>query len=155
MYTYLSENDMMGLLGGFQTKIIIALVVVIAVAAGLMYWYFTWSQKEIRTLVGNNAALSVSVEIQKSTIENMIARQKLSKVEMAKLNKEFQKSDEKNKELTKMLAKHRNTIPQIIERKASWYEKLINRGSKNVLKDLEEITNPETYNEKPIDHTTE
>ena len=128
---------------------------VIAVAAGLGYWYFTWTQKEMRILAGNNAKLELSVEIQTETIKGMIALQKLSKKELGKLNKEFQKSDEKNKELTKMLAKHRDTIPQIIERKASWYEKLINRGSKNVLKDLEEITNPETYNEKPIDHITE
>ena len=146
---------MFGLLGGIQAKIIIALVVVIAVAAGLGYWYFTWTQKEMRILAGNNAKLELSVEIQTQTIKTMIARQKLSKVELEKLNKEYQKSDEKNKELTKMLAKHRDTIPQIIERKASWYEKLINRGSKRVLEDLEDITDPETYNEKPIDHSTE
>ncbi len=124
---------MFGLLGGIQAKIIIALVVVIAVGAGLMYWYFTWSQQEMKILAGNNAKLELSVEIQKTTIESMIALQKKSKIELGKLNKEFIKSDEKNKELTKMLAKHRDTIPQIIERKASWYEKLINRGSKRVL----------------------
>ena len=73
---------MFGLLCVIQAKIIIGLVLLIAVGVGLGYWYFTWSQKEIRTLVGNNAALTVSVEVQTKTIKTMIARQRLSQAEM-------------------------------------------------------------------------
>ena len=142
---------MLGLLGGFQSKIIIGLVILIAVGAGVAYWYFTWTQQEMKIMAGNNAKLELSVGIQTKTIKTMIVRQKESQLQLERLNKEWQRSDDHNKKLVKMLAKHRDTIPQIIERKAKWYERLINRGSKNVLQDLEDITKPETYNEKPVD----
>jgi len=137
---------------GFQSKIIIGLALLIAVSIGLGYWYFTWSQQEMKILSGNNAKLELSVNIQTKTIKTMVAQQKESQLLLKKLNKEWHLSDQHNKRLVKMLAKHRDTIPQIIERKAKWYERLINKGSKDILKDLEDITKPENYNEKPIDH---
>lgn len=150
-----SEEKMFGLLGGLQSKIIIGLVILIAVGAGVAYFYFTWSQQEMKILAGNNAKLELSVKIQTNTIKTMVRQQRESQVLLKKLNKEWQRSDENNKRLVKMLAKHRDTIPQIIERKAQWYEKLINRGTRNILRDLEDITKPENYNEKPIDHNIE
>lgn len=134
---------MFGLLGGISSKIIIGLVILIAAGIGLGYWYFTWSQQEMKILVGNNAKLELSVKVQTDTIKSMVKQQKESQLQLKKLNKEWQLSNEHNKSLVKMLAKHRDTIPQIIERKAQWYEKLINRGTRNVLKDLEDITKPE------------
>ncbi len=146
---------MFGLLGGISSKIIIGLVILLAVGAGVAYWYFTWSQQEMKILAGNAAKLELSVGIQTNTIKTMIKQQRESQLQLEKLNEEWHRSDNHNKKLVKMLAKHRDTIPQIIERKAEWYERLINRGSKNVLQDLEDITNPETYNEKPVDVITE
>lgn len=140
---------------GISAKIIIGLVILIAAGIGLGYWYFTWTQQEMKILSGNNAKLELSVKVQTNTIKTMVRQQRESQVLLKKLNREWQRSDENNKRLVKMLAKHRNTIPQIIERKAEWYEKLINRGTKNILRDLEDITKPENYNEKPIDRSTE
>lgn len=140
---------------GISGKIIIGLVILIAVGIGLGYWYFSWSQKEIRVLAGNAAKLELSVKVQTNTIKSMVKQHKESQLQLEKLNKEWQRSDDHNKKLVKMLAKHRNTIPQIIEQRATWYERLINRGSKNVLQDLEDITNPEAYDEKSVDIITQ
>lgn len=145
---------MFGLLGGISAKIIIGLVILIAAGIGLGYWYFSWSQQEMKILSGNNAKLELSVKVQTDTIKTMVRRQKESQVQLKKLNAEWQLSNDHNKRLVKMLAKHRDTIPQIIERKPKWYEKLINRGTKRVLKDLEDITKPEIQNEMVIDNSS-
>lgn len=147
---------MFGLLtGGISGKIIIGLVLVIAVGIGLGYWYFTYSQNQIQILAGNAAKLELSVVTQKNTIDVMIEKQKKSAKALQFLYEKFNSSDNENKKLVKMLDKHRSNIKDIINKKATLYERLINRGTKKVLKEFETITDPETYNENPANNITE
>lgn len=138
---------MFGLLGGLSSKIIIGLVILIAVGTGAGLWYFSWSQKEMKLLAANAAKLELSVIIQKETIEDIINQQLKSKQQMIILNTKFQISDKKNKKLEKIVARHRDSIPHIIDRKPKVYENIINRGTRNVLLELEQITDPELYYE--------
>lgn len=142
---------MFGLLtGGIAGKIIIGLVLVITILIGLSYWYFTYSQNQIQILAGNTAKLELSVKIQTDTIKKMISQQEKSATQMKVLNSKFNKSDTENRKLVKMLAKHRANMSKIIEKKATLYERLVNKGTKKVLEQFETITDPETYNANSI-----
>jgi Flp pilus assembly protein TadB len=49
-------------------KLSLVFILILGLAAGAFYWYFTYSQSQIDTLEQNNAKLTEAVQIQQQTI---------------------------------------------------------------------------------------
>lgn len=100
----------------------------VILAAGIAaYWYYSWSQNEIKTLTANNEKLTLAVETQKETITNLKADGQQQFETLQQTNQKFQDARIENNKLKEILGKH--NIGYLATQKPKLVEKAVNRGT--------------------------
>ena len=141
---------MFGLLGGFQTYIMIGLGVALAAAVAFVYFQ-NWSHEQtlvkkdqlINELTAKFAAEKIAHAV---TTETLVVTQEVTaviRIQREILEKRLHQAE---KEKIALQAKFdRHDLPALSVKKPLLIEKKINNASEAVRKNLEDITDPETY----------
>jgi hypothetical protein len=113
-------------------------IILYAIIVSAYIGYFIYNQTRMQSLVKTNANLSTSLEASESNMNNYkeaIDRQQklLGEVSTAKAAAEQQAKDA-------LKAMEENNLGYLSEQKPELIEKAINRGTKNVFKEIETIT---------------
>lgn len=132
------------MLGG---KLAMGMGVALLVMAGLFYWYYESSQKEIKQLVANNATLVANVATLKGTIveqnESIIRLEdsrRLDQEKILSLSTEFNTARKEVSDLRATFSRHNMGALALARPKA--IERIINTGTRKEGKEFLDMTSP-------------
>ena len=117
----------------------------LATIAGSAYW-IDRLQDNIGTLKGNQIILETKIQEQNEAIENYLNKQQQTQNQLLALEKEKQEAMRDVNRLRKTFASH--DLDELTLAKPEIMEGKINRASKRVLENLENLTNPKQFDEK-------
>jgi len=117
----------------------------LATVAGSAYW-IDRLQDNIGTLKGNQIILETKIQEQNEAIENYLNKQQQTQNQLIALEKEKQEAMRDVNRLRKTFASH--DLDKLTLAKPEIMEGKINRASKRVLEKLEELTDPNQFDEK-------
>ena len=117
----------------------------LATIAGSAYW-IDRLQDDIGTLKGNQLILETKIQEQNEAIENYLNKQQQTQNQLIALEKEKQEAMRDVNRLRKTFASH--DLDKLTLAKPEIMEGKINRASKRVLEKLEELTDPNQFDEK-------
>ena len=128
-------------------KLALALLIVIAVMTGGFYLYYKDSQKKIAILTENAAKAELAVETQKETIMAMNDSMNKQAALVGNLTSKLSEAEDGYKKLSSKLRRH--DLEELSRAKPKDMERRINRGTKRLIIELEEISghkNPKQLN---------
>ena len=130
---------------GIKLSIILGGLLVVTVAGSA--WYIDYQADQITTLRGNQIVLETEIQKQNESIERYLEQQKKQQVQLDQLESEKRAAMEDVNRLRKTFAKH--DLDKLALAKPGLIENRINKASARVMATLEEITNPNQFDEKP------
>jgi biopolymer transport protein ExbB/TolQ len=130
---------------GFKLSLILGGLLVVTVAGSA--WYIDYQADQITTLKGNQIVLETEIQKQNESIERYLEQQKNQQVQLDQLESEKRAAMEDVNRLRKTFAKH--DLDKLALAKPGLIENRINKASARVMATLEEITNPNQFDEKP------
>ena len=125
---------------GIQSKIMLAMGVAIAILGIAGYFYWSWSQNEIRTLEKNNAKLEDAVKIQKDTIKALEAASAKQGEEILRLQVNQNSADTNYRNDVNNI--YQTNIPELARQNLKAAEDKMNADTARMLNDIEAITQP-------------
>jgi len=133
-------------------KLSIGLGIALVFLAGAFKLYYDKSQAELDSFqirleqsIQNQKTLEGTIEEQNSNLKQTIANHKLMVAQVERLQRENIEAQNEVIDIRKKWSRH--SLDALSVRKPKLIEKIINTGTKEVLKDLEEITNPNQFDE--------
>ena len=130
---------------GFKLSLITGGLLVVTVAGSA--WYIDYQADQITTLKGNQIVLETEIQKQNESIERYLEQQKNQQVQLDQLESEKRAAMEDVNRLRKTFAKH--DLDKLALAKPGLIQNKINKASARVMATLEEITNPNQFDEKP------
>jgi hypothetical protein len=130
---------------GFKLSLILGGLLVVTVAGSA--WYIDYQADQITTLKGNQIVLETEIQKQNESIERYLEQQKNQQVQLDQLESEKRAAMEDVNRLRKTFAKH--DLDKLALAKPGLIQNRINKASARVMATLEEITNPNQFDEKP------
>ena len=135
---------------GFKLSIVLALA--LAAMAGGFKLYYDKSEAEkqamatqLQQAMDNQQRLENAVATQNEQIEKALADQKDAQQRIQSLTLANNEANEKVEDLRNKFAKH--DLDMLSLRKPGLVEKMVNRGTARVFQDLEELTDPDQFDE--------
>ena len=129
---------------GFKLSLILGGLLIVTVAGSA--WYIDYQAAQITTLKGNQIVLETEIQKQNESIERYLEQQKNQQVQLDQLESEKRAAMEDVNRLRKTFAKH--DLDKLALAKPGLIENRINKASARVMATLEEITNPNQFDEK-------
>ena len=133
-------------------KLSIGLGIALMLLSGAFKMYYDRSQAELDSFqirleqsIQNQKTLESTIEQQNDNLKETIKNQDLMIAQVERLQKQNMEAQNEVTDLRKKFSKHSLNVLSV--RKPKLIEKIINTGTKEVLKDLEEITNPNQFDE--------
>ena len=133
-------------------KLSIGLGIALMLVSGAFKMYYDKSQAELDAFhirleqsIQNQKTLESTIEQQNDNLKETIKNQDLMIAQVERLQKQNIEAQNEVTDLRKKFSKHSLNVLSV--RKPKLIEKIINTGTKEVLKDLEEITNPNQFDE--------
>ena len=133
-------------------KLSIGLGIALFAVTGAFKLYYDKSQAELDAFhirleqsIQNQKTLESTIEQQNDNLKETIKNQDLMIAQVERLQKQNMEAQNEVTDLRKKFSKHSLNVLSV--RKPKLIEKIINTGTKEVLKDLEEITNPNQFDE--------
>ena len=133
-------------------KLSIGLGIALVFLAGAFKLYYDKSQAELDSFqirleqsIQNQKTLEGTIEEQNSNLKQTIANHKLMVAQVERLQRGNLEAQNEVIDIRKKWSRH--SLDALSVRKPKLIEKIINTGTKEVLKDLEEITNPNQFDE--------
>lgn len=111
-------------------------------------WYINYLNDQISILKGNQIVLEAQIQEQNESIERYLEQQKNQQVQLNQLEAEKQEAMKDVNRLRKTFANH--DLDQLALAKPGLMQSKINKASARVMTTLEELTNPNQFDEKPI-----
>tara|TARA_R110002124_G_scaffold7994_3_gene44109 strand:+ start:148 stop:546 length:399 start_codon:yes stop_codon:yes gene_type:complete len=111
-------------------------------------WYINYLNDQISILKGNQIVLETQIQEQNESIERYLEQQKNQQVQLNQLEAEKQEAMKDVNRLRKTFANH--DLDQLALAKPGLMQSKINKASARVMTTLEELTNPNQFDEKPI-----
>mgnify|MGYP001332301250 FL=1 len=130
---------------GFKLSLILGGLLVVTVAGSA--WYIDYQADQITTLKGNQIVLETEIQKQNESIERYLEQQKNQQVQLDQLESEKRAAMEDVNRLRKTFAKH--DLDKLALAKPGLIQNKINKASARVMATLEEITDPNQFDEKP------
>ena len=130
---------------GFKLSLILGGLLIVTVAGSA--WYIDYQADQIPTLKGNQIVLETEIQNQNESIERYLEQQKNQQVQLDQLESEKRAAMEDVNRLRKTFAKH--DLDKLALAKPGLIQNKINKASARVMATLEEITNPNQFDEKP------
>ena len=120
--------------------------------SGAFKMYYDKSQAELDAFhirleqsIQNQKTLESTIDQQNNNLKETIKNQDLMIAQVERLQKQNMEAQNEVTDLRKKFSKHSLNVLSV--RKPKLIEKIINTGTKEVLRDLEEITNPNQFDE--------
>ena len=133
-------------------KLSIGLGIALMLVSGAFKMYYDKSQAELDAFhirleqsIQNQKTLESTIDQQNNNLKETIKNQDLMIAQVERLQKQNMEAQNEVTDLRKKFSKHSLNVLSV--RKPRLIEKIINTGTKEVLKDLEEITNPNQFDE--------
>ncbi len=126
--------------GGLSWKIVAVQFIVMAVLAGMAYWYWTWSQNRIASLVQENTALTVAVKTQTDTIDHLQNRARDQAEQIGQLQQSLTDAEKDRKAVEAKL--RRLNLAQSARNNPQELEAKINQDIGNTFLNIEQLTTP-------------
>ena len=133
-------------------KISAGLGLALVILAGAFKMYYDKTQAEIESFhlqlersIQNQKTLESTIKQQNENLRQTVENQELMVAQVEKLTKENMVAQNEVTDIRKKFAKHDLNVLGL--RKPKLIENIINRGTKQVMVDLSDITNPETFYE--------
>ena len=130
---------------GFKLSLILGGLLVVSLAGST--YYINYLNDQIGILKGNQIVLETEIEKQNESIERYLEQQKNQQVQLNQLEADKQAAMKDVNRLRKTFAKH--DLDQLALAKPGLLQNKINKASARVMTTLEELTNPNQFNEKP------
>lgn len=111
-------------------------------------WYINYLGDQISTLKGNQIVLETQIQEQNESIKRYLEQQKNQQVQLNQLEADKQAAMKDVNRLRKTFANH--DLDQLALAKPGLMQSKINKASARVMTTLEELTNPNQFDEKPI-----
>lgn len=125
---------------GIQTKIILAQVALLLIVLAGGYWYWTWSQNRIQTLVAQTTQLQSAVNTQQQTIQTLERHARDTAERMNQLQTDLAGADTRRRDLESRI--RRLNLQSMGRSDAADLERRINEQTQEVFTDLERVTTP-------------
>ena len=119
-------------------KLAVALLIVIAVMSGGFYLYYKDTQKRISVLTENAAKAELAVQTQKEAIVAMNESMNKQAELVGNLTSKLSEAEDGYKKLSSKLRRH--DLEELSRAKPKDMERRINRGTKRLIIELEEIS---------------
>lgn len=119
-------------------KIYIVFVVIISMLLAGFYWYYKDSQNTIKIQAENIAKQEIAIKEQSAVLNKLEEQTTLLIEETNNLQINLQNAEEDNRKLSSMLRKH--DLEELSRAKPKLIENRINKGTKSLFLELEEIT---------------
>ena len=133
-------------------KLSIGLGIALMIVSGAFKMYYDKSQAELDAFhirleqsIQNQKTLESTIDQQNDNLKETIKNQDLMIAQVERLQKQNMEAQNEVTDLRKKFSKHSLNVLSV--RKPKLIEKIINTGTKEVLKDLEKITNPNQFDE--------
>ena len=133
-------------------KLSIGLGIALVFLAGAFKLYYDKSQAELDSFqirleqsIQNQKTLEGTIEEQNNNLKQTIANHNLMIAQVERLQRENMEAQNEVIDIRKKWSRH--SLDVLSVRKPKLIEKIINTGTKEVLKDLEKITNPNQFDE--------
>ena len=120
--------------------------VLIATAAGSFY-YIDYLNEQIGILKGNQVVLETEIEKQNESIQNYLAEQKNQQAQLNQLENDKRAAMEDVNRLRKTFANH--DLDELALAKPGMLQSRVNKASNRVMTTLENLSNPNQFDEKP------
>ena len=130
---------------GFKLSLILGGLLVVSLAGST--YYINYLNDQIGILKGNQIVLETEIEKQNESIERHLEQQKNQQVQLNQLEADKQAAMKDVNRLRKTFAKH--DLDQLALAKPGLLQNKINKASARVMTTLEELTNPNQFDEKP------
>ena len=131
-------------------KLSIALGIALVMLSGGFKLYYDKSEAEkmamatqLQTAMDNQLRLENAVQTQNEQIEKAVENKKTSDARIELLTMANNQATEKIDELREKFARH--DLDMLSLRKPGLIEKIVNRGTATVFKELEDLTNPDQF----------
>jgi len=111
-------------------------------------WYINYLNDQISILKGNQIVLEIQIQEQNESIKRYLEQQKNQQVQLNQLEADKQAAMKDVNRLRKTFANH--DLDQLALAKPGLMQSKINKASARVMTTLEELTNPNQFDEKPI-----
>ena len=136
---------------GFKLSIGLAIALVMLSGAFKLYYDKSEAEKmamatQLQTAMDNQLLLENAVNTQNEQIEKAIENKKTSDARIELLTVANNQATEKIDELREKFARH--DLNMLSLRKPGLIEKVVNRGTAAVFKELEDLTNPDQFDAK-------
>ena len=123
------------------------LLIVIAVMAGIGYWYYTDTQARMAVLQENNAKLEIAVQTNEAALESLQADYAKVNSELANINEAYTQIRRQNQQLADKLQQIDLTAAALAN--PDGIERAVNRGTENAGRCFEILSgSPLTEKEK-------
>ena len=137
-------------------KLSAGLGIALVLLAGFFKMYYDKTEAEIKSFhlqlersIQNQKTLESTIQQQNENLQQTIENQELMVAQIERLNDENTQAQIEVENIRKKFAKHDLNVLSL--RKPKLIEKIINKGTKEVLSELETITDPDQFNEtKPV-----
>ena len=118
----------------------------IVTAAGSFY-YIDYLNEQIGILKGNQVVLETEIEKQNESIQNYLAEQKNQQAQLNQLENDKRAAMEDVNRLRKTFANH--DLDELALAKPGMLQSRVNKASNRVMTTLENLSNPNQFDEKP------
>jgi biopolymer transport protein ExbB/TolQ len=128
-------------------KLSLILGVLLIASLGGSFYYIDYLNDQIAILKGNQIVLETEIERQNESIKNYLEQQKNQQAQLNKLEADKQEAMKDVNRLRKTFANH--DLDQLALAKPALLQSKVNKASNRVMTTLENLSNPNQFDETP------
>jgi len=128
-------------------KLSLILGVLLIASLGSSFYYIDYLNDQIAILKGNQIVLETEIERQNESIKNYLEQQKNQQVQLNQLEADKQEAMKDVNRLRKTFANH--DLDQLALAKPALLQSKVNKASNRVMTTLENLSNPNQFDETP------
>ena len=138
---------------GLKLNLILGGLLMVSIAGSAMYINMQKAtierlQIELQTAINNQAVLENTISSQNNQITEQLEQQKINQERITQLNEDSKLAQAEVTKLRNTFARH--DLNNLAIAKPGLIEKIVNKGTNKVNKELIELTNPRQFDEKVI-----
>ena len=138
---------------GLKLNLILGGLLMVSIAGSAMYINMQKAtierlQIELQTAINNQAVLENTISLQNNQITEQLEQQKINQERITQLNEDSKLAQAEVTKLRNTFARH--DLNNLAIAKPGLIEKIVNKGTNKVNKELIELTNPRQFDEKVI-----
>jgi chromosome segregation ATPase len=143
---------------GLKISAVLGLLLIVSLGAFKLYYDKSEAEKEamatqLQQVMDNQQRLENAIATQNEHLEEALAEQQASQQRIQTLTVANNEANEKVEDLRNKFARH--DLDMLSLRKPGLVEKMVNRGTARVFQELEDLTDPNQFDEKATTNTSD